>query len=78
MSSSLFWSKWKWGVLSEVFAFSKQVSGESVSVFKGFSLPQETEEYLVSHGLKGATYSISAAHVNAGSFGRLAVCPYQV
>ncbi|RHN49886.1 putative ribonuclease H [Medicago truncatula] len=56
---------------------SSSVSGQAVSVFKGFSLPQETEEYLVSHGLKGATYSISAAHVNAGSFGRLAVCPYQ-
>ncbi|MCI10693.1 hypothetical protein A2U01_0031787, partial [Trifolium medium] len=54
------------------------VYGDSISVYKGFSLPQETEEYLVSHGLKGATYSISAAHVNAGSFGRLVACPYQV
>ncbi|XP_004489328.1 uncharacterized protein [Cicer arietinum] len=56
---------------------SSSVSGEGVSVYKGYSLPQKTEEYLVSHGLKGATYSISAAHVNAGSFGQLVACPYQ-
>ncbi|WJX65460.1 hypothetical protein P8452_50122 [Trifolium repens] len=56
---------------------SSSVYGDSISVYKGFSLPQETEEYLVSHGLKGATYSISAAHINAGSFGRLVACPYQ-
>ncbi|WJX70363.1 hypothetical protein P8452_54484 [Trifolium repens] len=37
----------------------------------------QPEEYLVSHGLKGATYSISAAQVNAGSFGRLVACPSQ-
>ncbi|XP_058778707.1 uncharacterized protein LOC131652767 [Vicia villosa] len=56
---------------------SSSVCGESVSVYKGFCLPEETEEYLVSHGLKGATYSISAANVNAASFGKLVPCPYQ-
>ncbi|CAI8594433.1 unnamed protein product [Vicia faba] len=56
---------------------SSSVCGESVSVYKGFCLPEETEEYLVSHGLKGAAYSISAANVNAGSFGKLVPCPYQ-
>ncbi|CAK8533685.1 unnamed protein product [Lathyrus sativus] len=56
---------------------SSSVCGESVRVYKGFSLPEETEEYLVSHGLKGATYSISAANVNAASFGKLVACPYQ-
>lgn len=57
---------------------SMQVYGESVRVYKGFCLPEETEEYLVSHGLKGATYSITAANVNASSFGKLVACPYQV
>ncbi|KAK7316411.1 hypothetical protein VNO77_35429 [Canavalia gladiata] len=52
--------------------------GESLSIYKGFSLPQKTEEYLVSHGLKGAPYSISAAEVHEGLFGRLVACPYQV
>ncbi|XP_050906486.1 uncharacterized protein LOC127120114 isoform X5 [Lathyrus oleraceus] len=56
---------------------SSSVYGESVRVYKGFCLPEETEEYLVSHGLKGATYSISAANVNASSFGKLVACPYQ-
>ncbi|XP_058773170.1 uncharacterized protein LOC131647277 isoform X2 [Vicia villosa] len=56
---------------------SSSVCGESVSVYKGFCLPEETEEYLVSHGLKGATYSITAANVNAASFGKLVPCPYQ-
>jgi len=55
-----------------------QVSGDSLSIYKGYSLPQKTEEYLVSHGLKGASYSISAAGVNEGLFGRLLACPYQV
>ncbi|KAL5080104.1 hypothetical protein RYX36_008525 [Vicia faba] len=56
---------------------SSSVCGESVGVYKGFCLPEETEEYLVSHGLKGAAYSISAANVNAASFGKLVPCPYQ-
>jgi len=55
-----------------------QVSSDPVSIYKGYSLPQKTEEYLVSHGLKGAPYSISAADVNEGLFGRLVACPYQV
>lgn len=60
------------------FACSMQVSSDPVSIYKGYSLPQKTEEYLVSHGLKGAPYSISAADVNEGLFGRLVACPYQV
>ncbi|RDX72630.1 hypothetical protein CR513_47856, partial [Mucuna pruriens] len=53
------------------------VSGDSLSIYKGYSLPQRSEEYLVSHGLKGASYSISADDVNEGLFGRLVACPYQ-
>jgi len=55
-----------------------QVSSDSLSIYKGYSLPQETEEYLAAHGLKGAPYSISAADVNEGLFGSLLACPYQV
>ncbi|XP_020206998.1 uncharacterized protein LOC109792025 isoform X2 [Cajanus cajan] len=56
--------------------FASSVSGEPLSIYKGYSLPQKTEEYLVSHGLKGAPYSIGAADVHEGLFGRLVACPY--
>lgn len=55
-----------------------QVSSDSLSIYKGYSLPKKTEEYLVAHGLKGAPYSISAANVNERLFGSLHACPYQV
>ena len=50
----------------------------SISVFKGSGLPKEAENYLVSHGLKNAVYSIGATDVQDGLFGQLAVCPFQV
>ncbi|TKY50380.1 ribonuclease HI [Spatholobus suberectus] len=56
---------------------ASSVSGDPVSIYKGYSLPQKSEEYLVSHGLKGAPYSIGAADVHEGLFGRLVACPYQ-
>ncbi|XP_027358696.1 uncharacterized protein LOC113867516 [Abrus precatorius] len=56
---------------------ASSVPGDSLSIYKGFSLPHKTEEYLVSHGLKGAPYSISASDVHEGLFGRLVACPYQ-
>lgn len=58
--------------------FSFQVCNPSVSVFKGYGLPKEAEEYLVSHGLKNASYTISASDVKDGIFGELVACPYQV
>lgn len=53
------------------------VCNPSVSVFKGYGLPKEAEEYLVSHGLKNASYTISASDVKDGIFGDLVACPYQ-
>ena len=47
-------------------------------MFKGYGLPKEAEEYLVSHGLKNASYTISASDVKDGLFGSLVACPYQV
>ncbi|KAK7266185.1 hypothetical protein RIF29_18827 [Crotalaria pallida] len=57
---------------------SSSVAGESISVHKGYSLPKKAEEYLVSHGLKGACYSLGVSSVQEGLFGRLQACPYQV
>ena len=47
-------------------------------IYKGFSLTKKAEEYLASHGLKEAPYSISATDVHEGLFGRLVACLYEV
>ncbi|KAE9620060.1 putative ribonuclease H [Lupinus albus] len=56
---------------------SSSVSGDSISIHKGYALPKKSEEYLISNGLKGASYSINASDVKEGLFGRLLTCPYQ-
>ncbi|XP_011655308.1 uncharacterized protein LOC101210930 isoform X2 [Cucumis sativus] len=47
-----------------------------VSVFKGHSLPKDTEEYLASVGLKNALYTIKAADMRPDLFGSLAPCTF--
>ncbi|EYU34702.1 hypothetical protein MIMGU_mgv1a011484mg [Erythranthe guttata] len=51
------------------------VNDPSVSVFKGYGLSKEAEEYLSSRGLKNAIYSIDARVVQDDLFGQLIVCP---
>ncbi|OVA11274.1 Ribonuclease H domain [Macleaya cordata] len=53
------------------------VCDPSVSVFKGYSLPMETEEYLSSRGLQSAIYTVSAVDVKEDLFGELEPCPFQ-
>ncbi|KZV57709.1 hypothetical protein F511_03169 [Dorcoceras hygrometricum] len=53
------------------------VNDPSVSVFKGFGLSREAEEYLSSHGLGSAIYSIEASAVKDDLFGQLATCPFR-
>ncbi|CAL0312960.1 unnamed protein product [Lupinus luteus] len=48
-----------------------------VSVYKGYSLSKDTEEYLVSHGLKNALYTIRAADLKEDLFDTLVPCPFQ-
>ncbi|GAV58638.1 RVT_3 domain-containing protein [Cephalotus follicularis] len=48
-----------------------------VSVYKGYSLPKDAEEYLASRGLRNALYTIRAADLTEDIFGRLAPCPFQ-
>lgn len=50
----------------------------SVSVYKGYCLPKDAEDHLVSHGLKNASYTISANDVENDLFGKLVACPFQV
>ncbi|XP_070671252.1 uncharacterized protein [Malus domestica] len=48
-----------------------------VSVYKGYSLTEETEDYLVSFGLKNAIYTIRAEDLKDDLFGKLLHCPFQ-
>ncbi|XP_050945560.1 uncharacterized protein LOC103503315 isoform X2 [Cucumis melo] len=47
-----------------------------VSVFKGHSLPKDSEEYLASIGLKNALYTIKAADMRPDLFGSLVPCTF--
>ncbi|XP_062106784.1 uncharacterized protein LOC133818098 isoform X2 [Humulus lupulus] len=52
----------------------------SISVHKGYNLSKEAENFLISRGLKNATYSISVNDVKDnlyGKLGKLVACPYQ-
>ncbi|KAG8366196.1 hypothetical protein BUALT_Bualt17G0051400 [Buddleja alternifolia] len=42
-----------------------------VSVYKGYSIPKDTDEYLQSYGLKNALYSIKDSDFNEALFGPL-------
>ncbi|MED6198968.1 hypothetical protein PIB30_119022 [Stylosanthes scabra] len=48
-----------------------------VSVYKGYSLTKDTENYLVSRGLKNALYTIRAADLTEDLFGTLVPCPFK-
>ncbi|KAK1423035.1 hypothetical protein QVD17_18328 [Tagetes erecta] len=48
-----------------------------VSVYKGYTMPKEAEEYMISCGLKNALYSIRAADLTEELFGTLVACPFQ-
>ncbi|KAK4426162.1 Xyloglucan glycosyltransferase 4 [Sesamum alatum] len=55
----------------------EQVNDPSLSVFKGYGLSKAAEEYLSSHGLKNAIYSIDASDVQDDLFGQLIMCPFR-
>lgn len=56
---------------------SSSVCDPPVSVYKGFSLPKETEDYLASHGFKDALYTMHATNLKVDLFGSLVPCPFQ-
>ncbi|XP_065024025.1 uncharacterized protein LOC103998075 isoform X40 [Musa acuminata AAA Group] len=56
---------------------SVSVCGPPVSVYKGYGLRKETEEYLASRGLKNPLYSVNASDVKEDLFGALLPCPFQ-
>ncbi|XP_010239833.1 uncharacterized protein LOC100831320 isoform X2 [Brachypodium distachyon] len=56
---------------------SNSVCDPPVTVYKGYSLRKETEEYLAARGLKHALYSINAADARDELFDDLVPCPFQ-
>ncbi|EPS74349.1 hypothetical protein M569_00405, partial [Genlisea aurea] len=49
----------------------------SVSVFKGYGLSNQAEEYLSSHGLKNAIYSVDSTDVRDDLFGLMTPCIFR-
>uniref|UniRef100_A0ACD5TPV5 Uncharacterized protein n=2 Tax=Avena sativa TaxID=4498 RepID=A0ACD5TPV5_AVESA len=56
---------------------SNSVCDPSVTVYKGYSLRKETEEYLAARGLKNALFSINGADARDELFDDLVPCPFQ-
>ncbi|RLM62083.1 uncharacterized protein LOC112897311 isoform X2 [Panicum hallii] len=55
---------------------SNSVCDPSVTVFKGYSLRKDTEEYLAARGLRNALYAIDAADARDELFDDLVPCPF--
>ncbi|XP_016652483.1 PREDICTED: uncharacterized protein LOC103343275 [Prunus mume] len=56
---------------------SSSIFDTPISVYKGYSLPKDTEEYLGSCGLTNAIYTIAAADLKDDIFGKFMHCPFQ-
>ena len=64
--------------LSDLQALLRTSIGEpAISVFKGYRLTKESEEYLASHGLKNAMYSMDFSDFRDDLFGTLIPCPFR-
>lgn len=55
-----------------------QGTDHQVTLYKGHGLAREAEDYLASHGLKSAMYSIYASDVQEDLFGQVVPCPFRV
>ncbi|XP_056682691.1 uncharacterized protein [Spinacia oleracea] len=65
------------GVYKTLSDCQDQISDPPVSVYKGYSLPKDAEEYLASRGLHNALYTIKASDLKDDLFGTLVPCPFQ-
>lgn len=64
--------------LSDLQALIRSSAGEpALSVFKGYFLRKESEEYIASRGLKTAMYSVDVKAVRNDLFGLLVPCPFR-
>uniref|UniRef100_A0A803MBW5 RNase H type-1 domain-containing protein n=1 Tax=Chenopodium quinoa TaxID=63459 RepID=A0A803MBW5_CHEQI len=64
------------GVYKTLSECQAQISDPPVSVYKGYSLPKDDEEYLASRGLHNALYTIKASDLKDDLFGTLVPCPF--
>ncbi|KAJ6819162.1 uncharacterized protein M6B38_404080 [Iris pallida] len=80
-ASNAFYVVRKVGIYKSLSDCQAQVSSlvcdPSVSVYKGYSLPKETEQYVASRGLKTPLYSMHSDDVKEDLFGTLVPCPFQ-
>ncbi|KAL3654120.1 hypothetical protein CASFOL_003801 [Castilleja foliolosa] len=53
------------------------ISDLPISVYKGHSMPKDTEKYLISSGLKNALYSVKASNITTQFLGTLVPCVIQ-
>ncbi|KAH0462888.1 hypothetical protein IEQ34_007470 [Dendrobium chrysotoxum] len=65
------------GIYKSLSDCQAQVCDPSVSVYKGYCLRKETEDYFASQGFKDALYSMHAAHLKDDTFSTLVACPFQ-
>lgn len=49
----------------------------SLSVFKGYGLSKDAEEYIATKGLKNAAYCVNAGDVQDDLFGQIVPCPFR-
>ncbi|XP_059294088.1 uncharacterized protein LOC132047177 isoform X2 [Lycium ferocissimum] len=64
--------------LSDLQALLRTSVGEpTINVYKGYHLAKQSEEYLASHGLKNAMYSMDFSDVRDDLFGILIPCPFR-
>ncbi|CAH1436696.1 unnamed protein product [Lactuca virosa] len=62
---------------SSLYLLLQELEGFPESVYKGYTMPKESEHYLLSCGLKNALSSIRAMDLTEGQFGSLVPCPFQ-
>lgn len=65
------------GVYKNYNDFHSLLCGPDVAVFKGYQLSKVAENYLSSHGLGNAIYSVGVSNVQSDIFGQLIPCPFQ-
>ncbi|KAF3442812.1 hypothetical protein FNV43_RR16730 [Rhamnella rubrinervis] len=63
--------------LSDCHAQVSSICDPPVSVYKGYHLPKDAEDYLTACGLKNAIYTIRATDLKEDLFGTLVHCPFQ-
>ncbi|KAL4581647.1 hypothetical protein LXL04_006173 [Taraxacum kok-saghyz] len=65
------------GVYKSLTDCQPLLCGSDVDVFKGYRLSKTAENFLASHGLSSAIYSVGVSNLQREHFGQLIPCPFQ-